>query len=340
MGGSYSSNTAPVTRSAYNALKTQRKATTGYASFSTTAQIQSGQRSKTVSERLDPKGIKDSVAKKRECRDTDDAPNSNAVVVGFDVTGSLGNIPMVLQEKMVKLLPTLTTKAVLDDPAVLFAACGDVRTDYVPLQIGQFENTLAMDEDINEIYLEGNGGGQGSESYELFLFFLARLVAMDNLEKRGKKGKAFIIADERACPSVLRRDVEKIYGNTFGMESDIPLEDIVEEAKKNFEIFVIIPTGGCYGNENKTFWNRYFPEHVLELDDPDLVCETIVTAIGLSEDTIDDVDDVADALDVDSNQRNTISTALSEYKGTRNGKLAAVSGGTLVGSSAGSGLDS
>ncbi|MCB0184778.1 MAG: hypothetical protein KDE31_10955, partial [Caldilineaceae bacterium] len=103
----------------------------------------------------------------RQSRDSVAHPESVAIAVIFDVTGSMGTVPRILQTKLGKLMRLLTERGYLAHPQVLFGAVGDAYTDSVPLQIGQFESGLEMDDDLSKIYLEGGGGGQVHESYEL-----------------------------------------------------------------------------------------------------------------------------------------------------------------------------
>ena len=56
----------------------------------------------------------------------------------------------------------------------MFGAIGDATCDRVPLQVGQFESDNRMDDDLGRIVLEGGGGGQQTESYELAMYFMAR----------------------------------------------------------------------------------------------------------------------------------------------------------------------
>lgn len=222
----------------------------------------------------------------RESRDSAQHPTSVAIAVIFDVTGSMGSVPRVLQTKLGKLMRLLTERGYLADPQILFGAVGDAFTDAVPLQIGQFESGLEMDDDLGKIYLEGGGGGQVHESYELALYFCARHTNIDCFEKRQKKGYLFTIGDEKPYPFVESDQVRNLIGD--GLERAIPIEQIVAEVQQRYEHFHIIPTHTAHGQskEVQERWRALLGERVLLLDDEAAVCETIALAIGLCEGTI------------------------------------------------------
>ena len=113
--------------------------------------------------------------------------------------------------------------------------------------MGQFESGNEIENDLNHLYLEGGGGGQKQESYELGLYFLARKARIDCLEKRGKRGYAFIIGDEMPYEKVSRREVRRVFGDT--LQSDIPLRQILNEAEEKFEIYSILPNLTSYYND-------------------------------------------------------------------------------------------
>ena len=50
--------------------------------------------------------------------------------------------------------------------------------------MGQFESGNEIEDDLSRIFLEGGGGGQQTESYELALYFLARKTKTDCFEQR------------------------------------------------------------------------------------------------------------------------------------------------------------
>src|SRR5260221_2144263 len=136
----------------------------------------------------------------RESRDSAEHPRSLAIAVLFDVTGSMRNVPRTLQAKLPQLLGLLLRKGYADDPQIMFGAIGDATCDRAPLQVGQFESDNRMDDDLSRILLEGGGGGQKTESYELAMYFIARHTATDCYAKRGKRRYLFLIGDEMAYP--------------------------------------------------------------------------------------------------------------------------------------------
>lgn len=294
----------------YTSAKVVRTAATGVDSFSRDRDIKSGKVEEVVHNKLDPKGVV------RESRDSEAHPTSNAIIVGYDVSGSMKDIPRTLQKKLPKLMSVLLTKGAIEHPQILMAAFGDVTCDRVPLQVGQFESGVEMDEDLDKMYLEGQGGPYGQESAELVLYFAAKKTSIDCFEKRGNKGYLFFTTDE-CCRDVSRDAVKKVFGDF--LQEDISLEQIIKDAQEKYQVFMILPTKASGGTSSKikNFWTNLLGQNVLVLDDEDLVCELIATTIGLCEETIDSVDDIAKELKLDPKGRKSLTTALSEVKSSR-----------------------
>lgn len=246
---------------------------------------------RTVHDDLDPYGVA-----ARESRDSDEHPDSLAIAVLFDVTGSMGGVPRTLQTKLPDLLGLLLRKGYAGDPQILFGAIGDATCDRAPLQIGQFESDNRMDEDLGKFLLEGGGGGQKTESYELAMYFMARHTSIDCFEKRGRRGYLFIIGDELPYPKVNRRQVRQVIGDS--LRRDIPTKEIVAELTKIYDVYYILPAGASYAGDGQVLaaWRDLLGQNVLELDDLDAVCETIALTVGLGEDAID-LDEGLDDLD-------------------------------------------
>jgi hypothetical protein len=259
---------------------------------------------------LDPQGVTE-----RESRDNDEHPQSTPIAVLFDVTGSMGGVPRVLQTKLPQLLGLLTRKGYATDPHIMFGAVGDATCDRVPLQAGQFESDNRMDEDLARIVLEGGGGGQKKESYELAMYFMARHTALDSMAKRGRRGYLFLIGDEMPYPKVNPKEVKKFIGDD--LRKPIPTEDIIAELQRTFDVYFIIPAAAGWGGDREILarWRQLLGQNVIELDDLDAVCETIALTVGLGEAAIDLDSGLRDLAAAGSAAGATVSRALSRIGG-------------------------
>ncbi|GII04307.1 hypothetical protein [Planobispora takensis] len=261
---------------------------------------------RTVHEDLDPHGVR-----VRESRDSDEHPQSLAVAVLFDVTGSMGGVPRALQTKLPDLLGLLLRKGYAVDPQIMFGAIGDATCDRAPLQVGQFESDNRMDEQLGNILLEGGGGGQMTESYELAMYFMARHTSIDCFEKRGRRGYLFIIGDELPYRKVKRREVRDVIGDR--LERDIPIAEMVGELTRMYDVYYILPAGASYAGNRDVLdaWRALLGQNVLELDDLDAVSETIALTVGLGEDAIDLAEGLDDLEELGSAAGASVSKALA-----------------------------
>jgi hypothetical protein len=257
-----------------------------------------------VHPRLDPYGVG-----VRESRDSEEHARSTAIAVLFDVTGSMGHVPRVLQTKLPDLLGLLQRKGYCTDPQVLFGAIGDATCDQVPLQIGQFESDNRMDDDLGRIVLEGGGGGQRTESYELAMYFMARHTSVDCWEKRGRKGYLFLIGDEMPYRTVDPRQVNGIIGDRA---EPIRVQDVVAELERTYDVYYLMPAGSTYVGDQSilTTWRKLLGPNVIELDDLDAVCEVIGLTVGMGEGVVDLDSGLRDLVEVGSGARDVVARAL------------------------------
>lgn len=255
---------------------------------------------------LDPYGVE-----VRESRDSAEHPASVAIAVLFDVTGSMGSVPRALQSKLPQLLGLLLRKSYVAHPHILFGAIGDATCDRAPLQVGQFESDNRMDDDLGRFLLEGGGGGQKTESYELALYFMARHTAIDCHEKRGKRGYLFLIGDEMAYQRVKRAEVRTVIGDE--PTEDMALAALMAEVTRKWDTYYILPEGASYVGDGEVlgFWRGLLGQNVIELADLNAVCETIALTIGLGEDAVSMEEGLADLSDVGSDAGPAVSKALA-----------------------------
>lgn len=316
----------------YEATAKARKAK-GVDAYAYTSAVRAGKAAQKVHELMDPFGVR-----VRESRDGADHPGSVSVILGQDVTGSMEPVARTIQSKLGTVMTLLIQKGYLAHPQICAMGIGDARSDKAPLQVGQFESDNRIEQWLNEyLWIEGNGGGQSppSESYALALYFAARHTVHDAFELRRRTGYMFMIGDEQAYP-ISPHEVEKVIGDKIG--EPISVKAICAEVKRLYNPFMVIPRNASNGNDPRIeeYWvENLGREHVIMLDDASAVAETIATAIGLCEGSVD-LDVAASHLTdagVSHSLVKVVTSAVSDLA-ARSG-LAKVSGGGLTQSSGG-----
>jgi hypothetical protein len=234
-----------------------------------------------VHQAMNPQGVK-----LRESRDSEAHPESRAVAVLFDVTGSMGSVPRILQQNLCQLMGLLERKNYLAQPQILIGGIGDATCDQAPLQIGQFEAGIEIDDNLANLWLEGGGGGQQTESYELAMYFLARKTALDCYEKRGQRGYLFLIGDEMPYLNIKRKEVQAVIGDE--LPGDIPIKKMIRELQVKYDTYFILPNLTSYYDDPKIHsrWVELLGQNVLRLEDPAGISELIAATIGLAENVV------------------------------------------------------
>lgn len=255
-----------------------------WATYSTTTAAKPASRiftSKAIHEDLDPLNCI-----VRESRDSDANPNSNAIIVGVDVTGSMG----VIAEYFVKtglgvLFNEILDRKPIPDPHLMVMAIGDAYFDDAPLQVSQFEADIKIADWLEKIYVEGGGGGNNSESYHLPLYAAAYATSIDCFEKRGKKGYLFTIGDEFTPPALTREQIKNVIGDTT--QTSLTYEQLLDAASRMYNVYhIIIAEGNCAKYQLTAVedsWKKVLGQHAITLTDYKKLSEVIVSIIAINE---------------------------------------------------------
>lgn len=250
-----------------------------------------------------PHGIK-----VRECRDSREHPDTMPIVLALDVTGSMGEIPAQLaKQELPNLIEALMDHGIRH-PQVLFLAVGDAFHDQAPLQVGQFEATAElMDQWLTWTWLEGQGGVHGNESYEMALYFAARHIETDALRLRNKKSYLFLTGDEKPYPTLSRSAVRSVLGDEI--EDDVLLRDLVDEVRRGFEPFFLIPD-----LERRRFceetWRDVLGDRVIPMESPQDTTNVIGAIVAMSEGALPDLDAVGRMLTEKGTNRERIGSVI------------------------------
>lgn len=253
----------------------------------------------------------------RESRDSADHPNSLPIIFALDVTGSMGDIPEILAKRELPGFMKALIEAGATDPQILIIAFGDALCDRGPLQVGQFESTAEdIDRWLTWSWLEGCGGGNEGESYDLAMYFAARHTETDSIAKRGKRGYFFMTGDEPPFPATSRSVVKNLIGDDIN--SDLPLDQVAEELSRVYHPFFLIPDHARRDRCERN-WRPVFGDHVICLESPFDTCHAAATIVALREGLATDLDAAARRLERSGLSRQRVGgvvRALTPYAAT------------------------
>lgn len=207
-------------------------------------------------------------AQLRESCDSSDHPESIAIILGLDVTGSMRSIPhQLVKDGLPHIMGNIIQRGI-NDPQLLFLGIGDHECDRHPLQVGQFESSdELLDKWLTTVYLEGGGGGNEGESYHLAWYFAGNHTKIDCFEKRKKKGFLFTIGDEPCLKTLSRNSVENIMGNVH--YDEISSVELLDNARKMYHVYHLHVKQGSNGNSQKVMdgWKQLMGDNLIIVED-------------------------------------------------------------------------
>jgi hypothetical protein len=243
---------------------------------------------------LDPKDIT-----LRESRDSIDNPESTAIIIGLDVTGSMDSVlDQMARTGLKTVAEEIYNRKPVTDPQIMFMGIGDANVDSAPLQVTQFESDIRIAEWLSKIYLERGGGGNDNESYIFPWYFAAKNTAIDCFEKRGKKGILFTVGDECPTPFLTDSQIKEFLGETTQFEK-VTAKEALAMVSRQYEVFHLMVEEGSYCSTNKdevfSKWRSLLGQHAIPLSDHTKMGEVIISTLQVL--AGDDKDDVAASWD-------------------------------------------
>lgn len=223
----------------------------------------------------------------RESRDSDANPESNAIIVGLDVTGSMGMIADTLARSgLGTLVDEIIARKPVSDPHIMMMGIGDAWYDRSPLQVTQFEADIRIADQLAKLYLEHGGGGNSVESYNLPWYFAAMHTSIDCFEKRGRKGYLFTVGDEEPPEVLLKDHVDRILGDKI--ERDLSSRELLTMVERSYNVFHLVVEEGDHVRRNgidkvMSKWTDLLGQRVLRLSDHKKLAEVVVSAIEVNE---------------------------------------------------------
>lgn len=235
---------------------------------------------RTVHNSLDPARIND-----REAVDSEANPETTPIIIGADVTGSMGVLAdTIIRGSLGEIMNELYARRPVTNPQILCAGIGDVNCDMGPLQVTQFEAAGdVLGKQIENVWLEAGGGANDGESYPLMWAFAAHRTICDSFKKRGKKGYLFTLGDEQPHTTPMTPAQLLRFAGISGFQAGLSAKQALEQAVVKWEVFHLI-VKPVYTQPVVETWRGLLGERALLIgNDPKALTPAIVSAIQLTE---------------------------------------------------------
>lgn len=210
--------------------------------------------------------------------------SDSPLIVVCDVTGSMGEWPAVIFSKLPYL--DIEGKQYLgENMEICFGAVGDANSDKYPLQVMPFSKGLDLEQQLKQLVIEGGGGGQTTETYELAALYLARNM---KTPKARRKPIVIFIGDEQPYQYVERAQANK-YSKTL-INQRMSTEDVFAELRETCSVYLVrkpYDRSSCEP-EIKRHWEKLLgADHIAELPDASRIVDVIFGILAAEVNKID-----------------------------------------------------
>jgi hypothetical protein len=208
------------------------------------------------------------------------------VVINLDVTGSNIEFANIVYDKAPMLFGQIEQQGYLKDFDICFSATGDANSDRYPIQVCDFGAGIKLDDELKKLSLEGGGGGQEMETYELSAYYFAHKCEM----KKAKIPFMFFIVDEAPYGKVNKGFIETHIGDTVGEDIDSKqvFRDLFKTFKGNVYVFQNNYSGRGYGsttrkieNEWKQILGKTNESHLIHITEEKSIIDLILGVIAM-----------------------------------------------------------
>jgi hypothetical protein len=211
----------------------------------------------------------------RECCDTEEHPETVPVILALDVTGSMGQAAVEVAKQLNVIMTKLYEK--VKDVEFMVMGIGDFAYDRCPLQVSQFESDIRIAEQLDKVYFEFGGGGNGFESYTAAWYFGLEHVNLDAW-KRGRKGIIITMGDEGLNPYLPGKRLAEITGRP--VVKDVETKDLYPKVLEKYDVYHLFVNhvgGRCEGYLRS--WRNLMDEEHFRITDLRNIADLIIRIV-------------------------------------------------------------
>lgn len=221
----------------------------------------------------------------RESRNSALNPKATPIMLGLDDTGSMRRVVEAMRKGMGTLLGEIIERKPVSDPHVMAVAVGDFDCDRAPIQATQFEaDSTTIAKQVEELWLEGGGGGNDYEGY-LGPLYLAAMRTDTDAIREGRKGFIFTVGDEQPQMVLKASAVKEFFGDTI--QRDLKAEELVDLVRRNgWEYYHLMVAEGdymrYYADKAKAAWTELLGQRAILLTDHTKMAEVITSILEVA----------------------------------------------------------
>lgn len=172
------------------------------------------------------------------------------IIICFDVTGSMGEWPRVIYDKIPMLYGQIMSNGYVDDPQFAFMAVGDRNAT---LQCSNFASGNEIDSELKKIFIAGQGRGK-VEEYEYAPCFINNNM---DFSSAAIKPFFFLIGDAEYTRNISPADIGRIFGASAQPEGkdNIDCKVLWKQAMEKVDVYYL----------HKFFWKDNYDRNSLDL---------------------------------------------------------------------------
>ena len=209
--------------------------------------------------------------------------SKNPIIIALDVSGSNINFAKLVYDKLPMFYGQIVEKGYLDDFDVCICAVGDVKFDDYPIQIGTPAKGLEIDSWLEKIVLEGGGGSNPNESYEIMAHYLANYCEFE----KDANPTLFFLGDEMVLDTVRKDECDKL-----GIEcaqNYNPWPELNKKFKNNVYCMLNKYGGREFRDDFTESWKKVLPsQHTIRIPEEKAIVDLMLGVLAIQKEELDE----------------------------------------------------
>lgn len=207
------------------------------------------------------------------------ASSAQPIIICFDVTGSMGDWPRVIYDKLPMFFGQIMANGYLSDPSVAFMAVGDGSYgQYV--QCSDFAQGTEIDTELKKIFLAGHGQGS-PENYEYAAYMISKHADFKN----SGKPFFFLIGDAKYFDTMNPDTIGSVFGDS--VSAPIDSKSLWNEVLDKTNMFYFHKAyGSTHGSSDMASLNQWRDalgaDRIMELNNAKAVVDAMLGVVSVS----------------------------------------------------------